>query len=131
MIDADQRLVVFGENETAGVPWFHPAFEAIQETPYKFHAPAEFSCRPNRGGSTAPFFLLNHWIETTPTPRPSNAAIVNAHEFLLARARQCERERGKLPNLLAVDFARTGDVVGVAAVLNGVGGPAIEVEAAP
>ena len=131
MIDADQRLVVFGENETAGVPWFHPAFEAIQETPYKFHTPAEFSCRPNRGGSAAPFFLLNHWIETTPTPRPSNAAIVNAHEFLLARARQCERERGKLPNLVAVDFARTGDVVGVAAVLNGIGGPAIEVEAAP
>ena len=50
MIDSDQRLVVFGENDTTGVPWYHPAFETIQETPYTFHTPEEFSCRPNRGG---------------------------------------------------------------------------------
>jgi hypothetical protein len=120
MIDSDQRLVVFGENDTSGVPWYHPAFQTIQETPYSFHAPEEFSCRPNRGGATAPLFQINHWIETTPTPKPSNAAIVNAHDFLLARARQCQKERGRLPNLLAVDFALTGDVVAVAAELNGV-----------
>ena len=52
-------------------------------------------------------------------PRPSNAAIVNAHDFLLARAQKCQKERGKLPNILAVDFAMTGDVVGVAAEMNG------------
>jgi len=119
MIDSDQRLVVFGENDTTGVPWYHPAFETIQETPYTFRAPSEFSCRPNRGGPAAPLFLVNHWIETTPTPKPSNAAIVNAHDVLIARARQCQKERGKLPNVLAVDFALTGDVVGVAAELNG------------
>ena len=44
---------------------------------------------------------------------------MNAHDFLLARARQCRQERGKLPNIVAVDFAMTGDVVGVAAELNG------------
>jgi hypothetical protein len=119
MIDADQRLVVFGENDTTGVPWYHPAFESIQETPYTFHTPEEFSCRPNRGSSSGPLFQINHWIETTPTPKPSNATIVNAHDFLLGRARQCQRERGRLPNILAVDFALTGDVVGVAAELNG------------
>ena len=119
MIDSDQRLVVFGEKDARGVPWYHPAFETIQETPYKFLTPEEFSCRANRGAAAAPLFQVNHWIETTPTPRPSNAAIVNAHEFLLARARKCQEERGKLPNILAVDFAMTGDVVGVAAELNG------------
>ena len=119
MIDSDQRLVVFGENDPKGVPWYHPAFETIQETPYTFRTPEEFSCRPNRGGATAPLFQINHWIETTPTPKPSNAAIVNAHDFLLARARQCQKERGKVPNILAVDFAMTGDVVGVAAEMNG------------
>jgi len=119
MIDSDQRLVVFGEKDARGVPWYHPAFETIQETPYKFHTPEEFSCRPNRGSTTAPLFQINHWIETTPTPKPTNAAIVNAHDFLLARARQCQKERGRLPNILAVDFAMTGDVVGVAAELNG------------
>ena len=119
MIDSDQRLVVFGEKDARGVAWYHPAFQTIQETPYKFLTPEEFSCRPNRGDAAAPLFQINHWIETTPTPKPSNAAIVNAHDFLLARARQCQKERGKLPNILAVDFALTGDVVGVAAVLNG------------
>jgi hypothetical protein len=119
MIDSDQRLVVFGEKDARGVPWYHPAFETIQETPYTFRTLEELSCRPNRGGTTAPLFQINHWIETTPTPRPSNAAIVNAHDFLLARATQCQRERGRLPNILAVDFAMTGDVVGVAAEMNG------------
>jgi hypothetical protein len=119
MIDSDQRLVVFGENDTKGVPWYHPAFETFQETPYTFHTPEEFSCRPNRGGTKGPLFQINHWIETTPAPKPSNAAIVNAHGFLLARARRCQGERAKLPNILAVDFAMTGDVVGVAAELNG------------
>ena len=119
MIDSDQRLVVFGEKDARGVPWYHPAFETIQETPYRFHTPEEFSCRPNRGSTTAPLFQINHWIETTPTPKPSNATIVNARDFLLARARQCQKERGRLPNILAVDFAMTGDVVGVAAELNG------------
>jgi hypothetical protein len=119
MIDSDQRLVVFGENRTGGVDWYHPAFETIQETPYTFHAPEDFSCRPNRGGPDAPLFQINHWIETTPTPRPSNAEVVNQKGFLLARARQCQRERGMLPNIVAVDFAMTGDVVGVVAELNG------------
>ncbi len=53
LIDSDQRLVVFGENDTKGVPWYHPAFETFQETPYKFLAPVDFSCRPNRGGATS------------------------------------------------------------------------------
>ena len=119
MIDSDQRLVVFGEKDARGVPWYHPAFETIQETPYTFRAPEEFSCRPNRGGTAGALFQINHWIETTPTPKPSNAAIVNAHDFLLARATQCQKERGKLPNILAVDFAMTGDVVRVAAEMNG------------
>lgn len=124
MIDSDQRVLVLGENDARGVTWYHPAFEVVQETPYKFLAPADFSCRANRGGATSPLFQINHWIETTPTPKPSNAAIVNTHDFLLARARQCLQERGRLPNILAVDFAMTGSVVAVAAALNGLDGPA-------
>ena len=116
---------MLGENDTEGVAWYHPAFEVVQETPYKFIAPEEFSCRPNRGGTSAPLFQINHWIETLPAPKPSNAAIVNAHDFLLRRARQCQQERHKLPNILAVDFAMTGDVVGVAAEMNGLA-PATE-----
>ena len=50
----------------------------------------EFSCAPNRGGTSGSLFMINHWIETAPTPKPSNAAIVNAYDFLLARCRQCQ-----------------------------------------
>jgi hypothetical protein len=119
MIAKDQRVLVFAEKNSSGVPWYHQAFEAMQETPYHFEAPEEFSCDPNRGGTDGSLFQINHWIDTTPTPKPSNAEIVNRKEFLLARARQCQEERGKLPNIVAVDFAMTGDVVGTVAELNG------------
>lgn len=120
LIARDQRLFVLGEHDTGGLPWYHPAFAVLQETPYTFHAPEDFSCRRNRGDPTNPLFLMNHWIESTPAPRPSNAVVVNAEAAVLARARQCGRERGKVPNVIAVDFAATGDVVRAAAVLNGV-----------
>ena len=67
---------------------------------------------------------MNNWVETTPTPKPSNAAVVNAYPFLLARARECEKERHHIPNIVAVDFYRTGDVVRVVDALNRVGAPA-------
>ena len=130
MIDSNQRLVVMAENDAGDVPWYHLAYaHALQETPFRFRnadqltKPAQLaaSCRPNRGPSTAPLFLLNHWIDTSPTPRPSLAKIVNAEPALLERARTCERIRHHLPNLVAVDFYRRGNVLGVVNTLNGVG----------
>jgi hypothetical protein len=114
-----QRAVVFIESGTPGVNWLHPAFEALQETPYRFRTPSEFTCAPNRGGTTGSLFLLNHWVDTAPTPRPSNAALVNAYDFLLKRAETCARERSRLPNIIAVDFYRTGDLFQVVKRLNG------------
>lgn len=123
MISTGQRVLVFAEKNSEGVSWYHQAFEVLQETPYHFNAPEEFSCQVNRGGTAGSLFQMNHWIDTTPTPRPSNAEIVNTREFLLDRVSQCQEERGMLPNVLAVDFAATGDVVAVAAELNGVATP--------
>jgi hypothetical protein len=118
LIDTRQRVVVMTESGRAGVPWFLPAFEVMQETPYKFRNPSELSCDANRGGTLGSLFQINNWIDTTPAPKPSNAAIVNAHDALLARARRCQKQRGMKPTILAVDFYRTGDVVGVARALN-------------
>jgi hypothetical protein len=120
MIDADERVFVMTETGAAGVSWIHSAFELMQETPYSFHDPSEFSCEQNRGPASAPLFQLNHWIDTPPAALPSNAMIVNARGVLLERARKCQQERGRLPNILAVDFYRTGDLFEVAAELNGV-----------
>jgi hypothetical protein len=60
------------------------------------------------------------WIPITrvPAPRPSDAALVNAYDFLMPRARRCLRERHRLPNLVAVDFYRTGDLLAVVGELN-------------
>jgi hypothetical protein len=121
LIHSGQRVLVFIESGRPGVSWLRPAFESIRETPYTFHSPKEFSCRANRGGDAGSLFLMNNWIESTPTPKPSNAALVNAFEPLLSRARQCAGERGHLPNIIAVDFYRTGDLLKVVNELNGSG----------
>ena len=119
MIESRQRMLVLTESGRGGVDWLHPAYEGLlQETPYSFKQPSELSCAANRGGEKGSLFLMNNWIDTTPTPKPSNAAIVNAFDALLARVRQCEKERGRLPNLLAVDFYRTGALLEVARALN-------------
>jgi hypothetical protein len=46
--------------------------------------------------------------------------VVNAHAALLQRAETCRRLRHRLPNLVAVDFYKRGDVFGVVRALNGV-----------
>jgi hypothetical protein len=120
MVASEQRVLVMTENNRTGVPWIHSAFEVMQETLYSFHDPSEFSCRPNRGGSTGSLLLLNHWIETAAAPMPSQAEKVNAYDFLLNRARKCQKARGKLPNLVAVDFCNTGDLLAVTETLNGI-----------
>jgi hypothetical protein len=131
MIDSGQRLVVMAENDAGDVPWYHLAYDtALQETPFRFTsttaltdaAKLDGTCRANRGPESAPLFLVNNWVDTTPVPRASNAAAVNAYKVLLHRAQTCQRLRHRLPNLLAVDFFRQGDVLGVARTLNGVGG---------
>ena len=129
MIASRGQVVLLAESDVRGAPWYHPAYEGIvQETPYSFNNVAQLtepakraaSCEPNRGPVTAPLMLVNHWITTDPAPRPSNAARVNAYDPLLARARECQRIRKRLPNLIAVDFYRRGDVFRVVDTLNGV-----------
>jgi hypothetical protein len=129
MIDQDRRLVVLAENHAGAAPWYQLVYDRLtQETPFSFARTAELtepaeleaSCRPNRGPAGAPLFLVNHWINTDPLPRPGNAAIVNARDPLLRRARACEGIRGHPVNLLAVDFYERGDLFKVVDTLNGV-----------
>jgi hypothetical protein len=129
LVASGQNVVVFLESGRPGVSWLRPAFDHIQETPYTFFRPEDFSCRPNRGGTAGSLFQINHWIETTPAPRPSNAERVNARDLLLARARQCQQKRGRLPNILAVDFYRSGDLFGAVGELNGTVAPPVENDA--
>ncbi len=121
MIESDQRLVVMAEHKhKGGAPWYHPAYGhgLVKETPYDFKKPEQMTCAPNRGAEGDPLFLINNWISTDPAPKPSNAAVVNAHDFLLNRAHQCERQRGAFPSLIAVNFYQQGDLINVVKQLN-------------
>jgi hypothetical protein len=123
---------VLAENQAGAAPWYQLAYERLtEETPYTFTstsqltAPADLpaSCRANRGPARAPLFLVNHWISTDPIPKPSDATVVNAYAPLLRRARECQAIRHHLPNLLAVNFYKRGDVFRVVDTLNGIPGP--------
>jgi len=106
----------------ARFPWLTQGFEVTQETPYAFKTKQQMaaadSCRPNRGGPDAPLFQLNHWIERV-NPSPGQSEDINSYWFLLPRARRCQRERGLVSNLVAVNFYDRGDLLGVSNVLNG------------
>jgi hypothetical protein len=122
LIDTDHRVVVLAEHVGAPGTWYHQGFDLVQETPYDNKTVdalrSDESCVPNRGGTAGDLFLLNHWVAEYP-PRPSDARIVNAYDFLLDRARRCEAARGLMPNLVAVDFYDRGDLIAVVDELNG------------
>jgi hypothetical protein len=129
MIDSGGRVLMMAENDAGNgsIPWYHEAYEGlVEETPYTFKKPEaltdakslEESCEPNRGSGNGSLFLLNHWVDTTPQPKPSNAQKVNASEALAKRIRRCERLRQLTANLIAVDFYRQGDLFDVVEKLN-------------
>ncbi|MBZ5740720.1 hypothetical protein [Nocardioides mangrovi] len=122
MIDAGTRLVVLMENHGGGdrLPWLIQGFDVVQDTPFLFASPDDFTCEPNRGDPDAPLFLVNHWIDQKRNV-PQNAALVNARDVLLPRLRECEEERGQLPSFVAVDYYDRGDLLDVVDELNGVG----------
>lgn len=120
MVDADRRLVVGLENGDLG-PQIPNVFDSglVQEVPYRYESARDLkapdACQALRGSADAPLFQFNHWV----TPASSRAAHeVNRFAFLDARARRCERERHRVPNLVAVDFYESGDLFRVSRNLN-------------
>jgi hypothetical protein len=118
MISAKTRLLVSLENGDGG-PTMPNAFGAlVQETPFTFltasSLTAASSCKQNRGIDGAPVFQFNHWV-TPPTTRRARA--VNGRA-LRARVDRCIAVRGRVPTLVAVDFAEHSDVVAVVDELN-------------
>lgn len=121
MVESGGRILWMAEKDAGDVPWYHQQFELVQETPYDKSTLDELlsdaGCAPNRGEDDNPLFLLNHNVSTVP-PRASFAQTVNQRATILEQVDRCERVRHRRPNLIAVDFFRTGDVVGAAKVLN-------------
>ena len=120
MIESGERLVVFAEDEGPPPAWYHQAFEHMQETPYLFEEAEDFTCAPNRGDPDATLFLLNHWVQRV-APDRVDAAVVNGHDAIVDRARQCADERGLPPNYIAVNFYSLGELAEAVDTLNDVG----------
>lgn len=120
MVDSGQRLVVLMENHGGGTtyPWLLQGFDWVQDTPYLFQDPADFSCDPNRGPPDASILLVNHWIKSK-TRIAQNAAEVNARDVLAPRLAECAVERGQVPDFVAVDYYDRGDALAVVDGLNG------------
>lgn len=118
LIDSNQRLLVMAEEEGPPPAWYDNVWTVTEETPYTFIFPEQFNCEPNRGETGKPFFLLNHWIQRG-APNRVDGAVVNDYDFLLGRAQQCQAERGKLPNFIAVNWYSQGDLMEVVDTLNG------------
>ncbi len=71
LVERNERLIVMAENAPeAPVPWMHPAFDLVQETPFRFHSVDDLSCDPSRGRADASLFLVNHWLPEPPPPPP-------------------------------------------------------------
>jgi len=129
MIDSGQRVVFLAENHAGAAPWYHLGYDTItEETPYAFGKRAQLikqadlaaTCKPNRGPAKAPMFLVNHWMTTDPVPLPSYAEKVNAYQPFMRRLAECRRLRHHIPNLVAVNFYRRGDLLRAVDTLNGV-----------
>ncbi|MFF0725275.1 hypothetical protein [Streptomyces sp. NPDC004134] len=117
MIDEDRRLVVFAEKADGPAPWYRNFYRYGMETPFAFRTPEAMTCAPNRGGENKRLFLMNHFITNSGGSR-LDAGRINARDFVLDRARECERARGRPVNLVAVDYATIGDARGAVNALN-------------
>ncbi|MET0929544.1 MAG: hypothetical protein ABWX74_08495, partial [Aeromicrobium sp.] len=122
MISSGRRVVFLLENASGGAenPWLIDSRVEVQDTPYSFTTKTQFTCDLFRGTADAPLFLVNHWLSNYAT-RVSDAALVNAPDVLEPRLEQCQTERGRLPNFVAVDNYDQGDLIGAVDRLNGVG----------
>lgn len=112
LIGVGTPLVVLAEEDGGARPWYLPGFSFAQDTPLGARRPNELSCDRARGDADSPLLLMNHWIDTFPPSVSRNRAIGGA--FLRRHVARCERERGMIPSLVAVDFYENTDVLEIA-----------------
>jgi len=121
MIRAKRTLFVMAERDAGTEPWYSEAYGSqglVQDTPFKFEKTDQFSCKLYRGAKSSPMFQINHWITTKSPPSARAAKKVNSYDVLLDRVRHCQKERGKFPTIVGVNFYDQGDLLRVVRDLN-------------
>ena len=114
MIERGERLLLFYETgrSKCACDWYLSAFQYIEDTSFRYANVDAFDCEPNRGNASAPFLLANHWVFSI-IPSQKDAAMANRYEVLKRRVAMCEAQRWRVPNIIAVDFGETGDLMRV------------------
>jgi len=120
MIDSGHRLVVLMERHggAATYPWLLQGFDFVQDTPYSNPTVNDLSCKLKRGSASDPLFLVNNWLSSFQS-LVTNARKVNAYDVLEPYLEKCRKERGQIPNYVAVNYFNEGDVFKVVNALNG------------
>jgi hypothetical protein len=120
MIDSGRRVLVLMENEGGAgrYPYLHSGFDLTQDTGFTYETVEDFDCEPNRGSADADLLLVNHWLSSFRT-LVTSAQQANTEEVLSRRVRQCQDERGQIPNFVAVNWYDQGDLLAVVDDLNG------------
>jgi hypothetical protein len=119
MIERNERLVFFAENDADDDGWYQRAFDGnVSDTGFRYSVLEEFDCATNRGSDDSPLFMINHWVETG-LPVPAEADRVNSRAVLENRIDECLEVQGRLPSIIAVNFWERGDLLAVVAELNG------------
>lgn len=125
MIAIGKTVVIAHESlGTNGPPWYQSTYdELFQETGFAHPSVqvlnSEESCAPLRGPDDGPLFMLNHWLARQPVS-VGESRLANARDMLLGRAQRCGKLRGRLANLVAVNFVEIGDLLPAVDALNGV-----------
>jgi hypothetical protein len=119
MVFANTRLVVMADSENQGYDWWLDEHDETRMTAFSYQSDSEFDCENSRGNGSASMLQIAHYI-TDPISSEADAQLVNQFASLWRHAQLCLEEHGMLPNYILVDYADYGDVVLVAAVLNGV-----------
>ena len=119
VIAKDQRLLLMTESGGGKLAWNHGYADLAFDTPYSAETPADFSCAVLRGKPTNKLFVVNHFLTHLLDSHALLAKQANHNPLLLDRVRQCEKERGRKANLLAVDWYSEGDVIATVRTLNG------------
>jgi hypothetical protein len=120
LIERDERVLVFADNDASNVDWYMPAYDFIQDTPFRAETPAELSCGFGRGSPENPLFAMNHWLSQS-FPSTASARQLNTFDFIYGRVVKCHRERQSKVNFVIVNFYELGDAGAVVDYLNGVG----------
>lgn len=124
LIDADFRLLLFAHGDgidascskidcPKGISYTYDHFQETDWNDDTCDVKGSNGYRDNMG-----FFLMNHWKNNKESDLPSknNAEEFNTFDTLAQRVDKCEQG---MPNIIAVDFWDTGDVLELVAQANG------------